>query len=138
MPLLAALLILFFPSNATRTLVLDNGRMVDGTGQPAVENARIVIRGERIVRAGSANSVSIPGDSERIDLHGQTVLPGLIDCHFHVEDDPKLALRQLANGVTSFRDPGAWNEKFDELKRMMAADGLAGPRMQLCGPHIDG
>src|SRR5947207_1751241 len=63
---------------------------------------------------------------------------GLVDCHFHIERDPKLALRQLANGVTCFRDPGAWFDQFDELKRIIAADGLGGPHMSLCGPHIDG
>jgi imidazolonepropionase-like amidohydrolase len=119
-------------------LLLENCRLIDGTGRPAVENARIVFRGDRIVAAGPAPSVTVPGDAKRIDLHGRTVMPGLIDCHFHIEQDPKMALRQLANGVTSFRDPGSWFDQFDELKRMMAADDLAGPRMQICGPHIDG
>jgi imidazolonepropionase-like amidohydrolase len=49
-----------------------------------------------------------------------------------------LALRQLSHGITAFRDPGQWNDKFDELRRMIAADGLPGPRMFTTGPHIDG
>jgi imidazolonepropionase-like amidohydrolase len=65
-------------------------------------------------------------------------MPGLIDLHFHIEKDPKLALRQLSHGVTAFRDPGQWEEKFDELRRMIAADGLPGPRIFTTGPHIDG
>jgi len=40
--------------------------------------------------------------------------------------------------VTAFRDPGQWNEKFVELRRMIAADGLPGPRIFTTGPHIDG
>ena len=52
--------------------------------------------------------------------------------------DPKLALRQLANGVTSFRDPGQWIELFEPLRALMRADDLPGPRMSLAGPHIDG
>jgi imidazolonepropionase-like amidohydrolase len=47
-------------------------------------------------------------------------------------------LRQLSHGVTSFRDPGQWNGKFDELRRMIAADGLPGPNIFTTGPHIDG
>ncbi len=119
-------------------MVLTNLRLIAGTGRPAIENANIVIRGDRIVAAGPAASVTVPANFEQIDVHGQTAMPGLVDCHFHIEQDPKMALRQLANGVTSFRDPGSWFEQFDELKRMMAADGLTGPRMQICGPHIDG
>jgi imidazolonepropionase-like amidohydrolase len=126
------------PLLAAETLVLERCRLVDGTGAPAVGEARVVIEGERIRAAGPAAAVAAPPQARRIDLPGRTVLPGLIDLHFHIEDDPRLALRQLAHGVTSFRDPGQWNHKFDELKRMMAAEGLPGPRMHLCGPHIDG
>ena len=66
------------------------------------------------------------------------MIPGLIDAHFHIESDPKMALRQLSHGVTAFRDPGQWDEKFDELRRTIAADGISGPRIFTTGPHIDG
>jgi imidazolonepropionase-like amidohydrolase len=111
----------------TRPLVLDNVRLMDGTGAPAVERARVVIAQGRVT-----------ADAERVDLTGRTVTPGLIDLHFHIERDPRLALRQLSHGVTAFRDPGQWEEMFEELRRMMAADGLPGPRIFTAGPHLDG
>ena len=80
----------------------------------------------------------MPDGAVRLDLAGRTVMPGLIDLHFHVEKDPKLALRQLANGVTSFRDPGQWLEQDQSLRALIAAEQLPGPRMALTGPHIDG
>ena len=126
---------------AGRVLVLEHARLVDGTGQPPVEDARIVIEGERISAVGAAASVPVPAGAERVDLSGRTVLPGLVDMHFHLENkppDPKLALRQLANGVTAFRDPGQWDEYFAGLRAMIAADGLRGPRIHTAGPHIDG
>ena len=119
-------------------LVLDNVRIVDGTGAPPIERGRIVIEQDRLVGVGPAESVAVPDGAERIDLSGGTVTPGLIDLHFHIEDDPKLALRQLSHGVTAFRDPGQWEEKFVELRRMIAADRLPGPRIFTAGPHIDG
>jgi len=103
-----------------------------------VEHGRIVIKGDRIVASGPAVSTAAPADADRIDLSGKTVLPGLIDLHFHIERDPKLALRQLSHGVTSFRDPGQWDDWFVELRRMIAADRLPGPRIFTTGPHIDG
>ena len=121
-----------------RALVLDHARIVDGTGAAPIDDARIVIRGDRIVEVGRRASVAAPADAEVVDLSGRTVLPGLIDLHFHIENDPKLALRQLSHGVTSFRDPGQWEEKFVELRRMIADDHLTAPRIFTAGPHIDG
>lgn len=121
-----------------RTLLLDNVRIVDGTGAAPIENGRIVLQGERIVAVGAAAAVTTPAKAERVDLAGKTVIPGLIDLHFHIENDPRLALRQLAHGITAFRDPGQWNEKFVELRKMISADALPGPRIFTTGPHIDG
>ncbi len=121
-----------------RPLVLDSARLVDGTGAPAIDRARIVIENDRIVRVGPADGVPMPPGAERIDLGGATIIPGLIDLHFHIENDPKLALRQLSNGITAFRDPGQWEEKFEGLRRMIAEDRLPGPHIFTAGPHIDG
>lgn len=128
---------------ATRTpqehvVVLEGVRIIDGLGGPPIERGSIVIKGDRIQSAGPGDASSAPRDAERIDLAGSTIIPGLIDLHFHIENDPKLALRQLSHGVTSFRDPGQWNDKFVELRRMITADGLSGPRIFTTGPHIDG
>ncbi len=122
----------------TPSLVLDHVRIIDGSGAPPVEDARIVIAGGRISGIGPTARVPVPAGVESIDLSGRTVVPGLIDSHFHIERDPKLALRQLSHGVTAFRDPGQWNGNFDELRRMIAADRLPGPRIVTTGPHIDG
>src|SRR5688500_5479706 len=122
----------------SRLLVLDNVRLVDGTGAGAVERARIVIDGDQIDRIGPAASTALPEGAQTIDLSGFTIIPGLIDLHFHIEDDPKMALRQLSHGITAFRDPGQWNEKFVELRRLIAADQLPGPRSFTPGPNIDG
>jgi imidazolonepropionase-like amidohydrolase len=121
-----------------KSLVLDHVRLIDGTGGAPIDDGRIVIGGDRVTAAGPAAATPAPSGSEIVDLTGKTVIPGLIDLHFHIENDPKMALRQLANGITSFRDPGQWNEKFVELRRMVAADGLPGPRIFTTGPHIDG
>lgn len=141
---LASLLLLLYqgaassPRAQSQPLVLDNVRIVDGTGAAPIDRGRVMVEGNRIVRVGRTEAVSLPANAEVMDLGGRTVLPGLIDLHFHIENDPKLALRQLSHGVTAFRDPGQWDEKFTELRRMIAADQLPGPRIFTTGPHIDG
>jgi imidazolonepropionase-like amidohydrolase len=126
------------PAAQPRAVVLDHVRLVDGTGGPAIERGRLVLQGDRIMQVGPDDQIAVPAGAETIDLTGRTIVPGLIDLHFHIENDPKLALRQLSHGVTSFRDPGQWDDKFVELRRMIAADNLPGPRIFTAGPHIDG
>lgn len=120
------------------SIVLDNVRLVDGTGAPPVARARVVIEGSRIVSAGPVETTPAPAGATSIDLAGRTVTPGLVDSHFHIGDDPKLALRQLSHGVTAFRDPGQWEEKFAGLRQLIAEAGLPGPRIFTAGPHLDG
>jgi Amidohydrolase family len=139
--LILALLLATWPQTTARPLVLDHVLLVDGTGGAPVSDARIVITGDRITAVGPAATVSAPDDAEHVDLTGRTVLPGLVDAHFHIDNRPpdtKLALHQLANGVTAFRDPGQWDEYFTGLIARMEAEGLRAPRIHRIGPHIDG
>jgi len=121
-----------------RAVVLDNARIIDGSGSAPIESGRIVIERDRIARIGRAAEIDVPAGADTADLSGRTVIPGLIDLHFHIENDPRLALRQLGYGITAFRDPGQWDEKFDALRRMIAGDRIPGPRIFTTGPHIDG
>jgi imidazolonepropionase-like amidohydrolase len=122
---------------STRPIVLDHVRLIDGTGQVPRDDVRLTIDGNRITAVEPATGRT-SADADVVDLTGHVVMPGLIDLHFHIERDAKLAIRQLVNGVTSFRDPGQWNERFQGLKQIIAEEHLGGPRMALAGPHIDG
>ena len=119
-------------------IVLDGATIIDGTGARPCVDCRLVIRGNRIEAVGPSSGIQPPPGASTIDLRGFFVLPGLIDHHFHIENDPNLALKQLAYGITAFRDPGQWIEQFESLKEMMRKYNLPGPRMSLTGPHLDG
>lgn len=114
-------------------MVIVGATLIDGRGGPPVPNATVVVRGERIVAAGPGAAVPVPQEAERVDGRGMTVLPGLIDAHFHLSGGQDLPTRFLANGITSARDPGEWIEEYDSLR----ASGTALPRLFLTGPHLD-
>jgi imidazolonepropionase-like amidohydrolase len=65
----------------------------DGTGADVIPNAVIIVRDGRIEAIGSVDAVEIPAGAERIDVSGQTVVPGLINTHGHVS-----AIRGLEDG----------------------------------------
>ncbi len=67
------------------TTAMVGARLIDGTGRPAAENATLIIRGDRIeaVSAGEA-APTVPVGVKVIDLHGKTIMPGLISAHSHL------------------------------------------------------
>ena len=133
---------------------LVGGKLIDGTGMTATENAVVVIEGDRISAVGKTDATPIPTGAEVIDVTGKTVMPGLINCHTHLcldgSPDPITALQQrsttenvliaakhaeaaLRAGVTAVRDLGGWEGIDLGLKRAIN-DGLTlGPRMLVSG-----
>jgi imidazolonepropionase-like amidohydrolase len=64
--------------------LIRNGRLVDGNGTPPVPDAAVVVRDGRISYAGPvAGAPEVPPDAARIDARGGTILPGLVEAHFH-------------------------------------------------------
>ncbi len=67
-----------------KPLVLEDVRVLDVREGHIIENALIVVRGDRIVSVGSTGSVEVPEDAERISCRGGVALPGLVDAHMHL------------------------------------------------------
>lgn len=117
----------------TSVIAIVGANLIDGRGGPVVTDSIVVVRGDRIVAAGPQGSVKVPAGAEVIDAKGMTLLPGLIDSHFHIDGDDPLPALYLSHGVTSLRDPGQWIEAYDAARKASAPI----PRLFLCGPHLD-
>src|SRR5215813_7902258 len=126
--------------------VLRGGTLIDGTGATPVRDATIILRDGRI-ESVTTGAGSWPADAEVLDVTGQTILPGLIDCHdplaFHSYDlahrwgldEPsstrslrtaRAIERTLGMGYTAVRDAGGLDAGF----RIAVEEGLIrGPRL---------
>ena len=117
----------------TSVIAIVGATLIDGRGGPPVSDVVVIVKGERIEAVGNRASVKIPPGAEIVDAKGLTLLPGLIDSHFHIDGDDPLPALYLSHGVTSIRDPGQWIEAYDKARKASAPI----PRLFLCGPHLD-
>jgi len=108
-------------------------RIITGDGTTIIEDGCVIISGSIIHWVGKFSQVSIPESAEIFDATGMTLLPGLIDAHFHLDNMDSLPGLFLSRGITSLRDPGAWIEAYDGERAL----GTPLPRLFLTGPHID-
>src|SRR6266545_4851098 len=118
---------------ANHVIAIVGATLIDGRGGPAIPDAVVIIRGEQIAAVGKRSSMSIPPGAVVWDAKGLTLLPGLIDAHFHIDGDDPLPALYLTHGITSLRDPGQWIEAYDGARKLSAPV----PRLFLCGPHLD-
>jgi imidazolonepropionase-like amidohydrolase len=107
--------------------------LIDGRGGTPIVDSVVVVRGDRIITVGPRNAVNVPPGAEVVDAKDLTLLPGLIDSHFHIDGDDPLPALYLTHGITSVRDPGQWTEAYDIARKGPAPI----PRLFLCGPHLD-
>jgi len=128
------------------------GRLFDSEAGRMLTNQVIVINGERITSVGPEAQVKIPAGARVIDLSRSTVLPGLIDAHTHMFNDPvqgwspeRMTLMAVTNmqadlygGITSARDMASHSNGYADVDiRNAINDGeLDGPRFQVSGRGI--
>ncbi len=120
----------------------ENGRLVGGMD--------IVIEGDSIQQVAPGAGASQGQDSQRIDLGGRVVMPGLIDCHVHLHKAPSAAtpfmlpalvtahagatLQDMLNrGFTTVRDAGGVDAG---LRQAVEQDLFEGPRLFVSGHAI--
>ena len=139
---------------------IHNGQLVDGTGAAPVSDAVVVIDNGRISYAGPAIGVPpLPHDVREIDANGGTIMPGLVESHFHatyfnvlvLEDldikyPPEMVALQstfnsrmaLECGYTSARSAGCLFNTDVWLAEAIDSDIVVGPRFVPGGQEICG
>ncbi len=70
---------------ADETIALKAARLFDGKSSSLVQNGVVIVRGDKIVDAGS--NLPLPSGAQVIDLGDATLSPGLMDAHTHLTAD---------------------------------------------------
>ena len=143
-----AAIALAVPAGAATIVTAD--RMLDvRTGHYVDHPAILVGDNGRIVQIGNLASMQVPAGTRHIDLPGETLVPGLIDMHVHLNSlaeiggyqglkytdsfwasiGPSNALKTIDAGFTTVRNVGS--PDFDDVALKEAIDGgwVVGPRI---------
>ena len=145
---------------ASGSLLIANGRLVDGTGSPPVVDAVVAAKDGKIVYAGPAKGApAVPVEARRIDARGGTIMPGLVEAHFHptyfdvaelADLDIKYPVEYvtilaacnvklaLECGYTSARSGGSLHNIDVWLKKAIEEGLIPGPRLAASGREICG
>ena len=121
----------------TAPLAIVGARLVDGTGAAPLDDAVVVVEGDRIRATGPRATVQVPRGATIVDAKGKVLLPGLVDAHCHInqapEDMKRYWIAQLRWGVTTMRSAG--NDKPDRvpLFRQTRDGTILGPRSYTAG-----
>jgi len=130
-------------------VALTHVRVIDGTGAAVREDQTVVISKGKIQSVSDAASATVSKDAQVLDLHGYSVIPGLVGMHDHMfypvgnvvfgEMAFSFPRLYLAGGVTTIRTTGSLEPYTDlEIKKKIDAGGMPGPKIHVTGPYLEG
>jgi Tol biopolymer transport system component/imidazolonepropionase-like amidohydrolase len=125
-------------------LAFTNARIITMKGNEVIDNGTIVVDRNRIVAVGS--NVSVPSDAKVIDAAGKTIMPGIIDVHWHggmgseqiIPQQSWINYASLAFGVTTIHDPSNDTAEIFSSSELAKAGMIVAPRIFSTGTILYG
>ena len=136
----------------SRVVAVRAGRLFDSKNGRMLTRQVVLLQGERITEVGPEAQVRIPAGAQVIDLSQATVLPGLIDAHTHMFNNPKpgmsreaatlIAIQNLQDdlraGFTAARDMSSHGNGYADvdIRNAINEGRIDGPRFRVSGRGI--
>jgi Tol biopolymer transport system component/imidazolonepropionase-like amidohydrolase len=127
-------------------LALVGARIVTMDGERVIEDGVIVTDGNRIAAIGARAEVQVPAGATVVDVAGKTIIPGLIDAHWHgsmgsdeiIPEQSRVNYAALAFGVTTIHDPSNDTSEIFAHSELARAGRVVGPRIFSTGTILYG
>jgi len=127
-------------------IALVGGRVITMKGNEIIPNGVVVVENNRIVAVGPRGSTRIPGDAKVVNVAGKTVMPGLVDVHWHGGFGTEEVVPQrnwemyasLGFGVTTVHDPSNDTSTVFAASEMAKAGLITAPRIFSTGTILYG
>ncbi|HEX8736247.1 MAG TPA: amidohydrolase family protein [Pyrinomonadaceae bacterium] len=144
------------PNQAPERLAIRAAGLLDVAEGKLINNAVVLIEGDKIIAAGS--NLNVPRETKTIDLGDATILPGLIDTHTHItyhfdengifglsgDASQQITLKYAAEnarltleaGFTTIRSLGAFGGADIALRDAIKRGETNGPRILVSGEPL--
>ena len=128
------------------TVAFVGGQVITMRGDEVIEDGVVVVSGNRITAVGPSGSVEVPDGAWIVDATGQTVMPGLIDAHWHgsmggadiIPEESWINYASLGFGVTTIHDPSNDTGTIFAASEMGRAGLTTAPRIYSTGTILYG
>ena len=77
----------------------EGARVIVGDGR-VIDNATLVVQGDKLVQVGRSGDVRVPAGATRVSAAGKTIMPMLIDTHVHLSAGREALIRDLRQRAT--------------------------------------
>jgi imidazolonepropionase-like amidohydrolase/Tol biopolymer transport system component len=131
----------------TGKLALTHARIITMRGDEVLENAAILIDRNKIVAVCPATApCAIPADAQVIDVAGKTIMPGIVDVHWHgsmgadqiIPQQSWINFASLTFGVTTLHDPSNDSNEIFAASELAKAGQIVAPRIFSTGTILYG
>src|SRR5438552_4771182 len=137
---------------SAQVIAVRAGRLFDSKSGQMLTKQVVLLQGERITEVGPEAQIKIPAGAQVVDLSGATVLPGMIDTHTHMFNNPKpgmsretstlIAIQNLQAdlnaGFTAARDMSSHGNGYGDvdIRNAINEGRIDGPRFRVSGRGI--
>ncbi len=127
-------------------IALVGGRVVTMKGDTVIADGVVVVEGNRIIAVGPRGSIRVPADAKVVNVAGKTVMPGIVDVHWHggfgteevVPQRNWVMYASLGFGVTTVHDPSNDTSTVFAASEMARAGLITAPRIFSTGTILYG
>lgn len=127
-------------------MALTGARLITMNGTEVIENGVIIVDGNRIEAIGPAASTPVPAGVPVMDMAGKTIMPGLIDAHWHgpmgsdeiIPEQSWINYGSLAFGVTTIHNPSADTSEIFAHSELGRTGRVVAPRIFSTGTILYG
>lgn len=126
--------------------LLTGAQIITMQGDQVIENGDILISGNKIKAIGKSGTLDVPDNAKQINVKGKTIIPGIIDAHWHGrQGHSQLTPQQnwynlatLAFGVTTLHDPSNNTAEIFSASELARNGKITAPRIFSTGTILYG